>query len=240
MRLGFRLVRGVGEPAGKAIEKARTAGLVTSVHDLFVHAGLARDEVEALAEAGALEAIAGPRRSALWLARSPRDGGLFREVPLEGSAAPPELPELAPAEQLALDYGRVGLSVDDHPMRHLRAKLARRRVTRAAELEIVKHGTRVRVAGLVVGRQRPMTASGITFVTLEDETGMANLIVRKDTFEKFHAIAQHSTFLLASGRLEREGAAGKGEGSVIHVLVDKLERLDWGAEEFPGRSRDYR
>ncbi len=237
VRLGLRLVRGLGREAGLAIVRARSEGMFSSIADLASRAALDRKALDALAEAGALGTLEPDRRRAMWAARAPRVGGLFEGLEAEG-AAPPALSPVGRAEQLVLDYDRVGLSVGDHPMAHLRASL--KRVVRASELPRRPHGARVRVAGLVIGRQRPATASGITFVTLEDETGMVNLVVRPAVYERFHAVASRATLLVASGKLEREGGAGGGP-AVVHVLASSLEALAYAAHERPlaSRSRDF-
>jgi error-prone DNA polymerase len=242
LRLGLRLVKGLGEAAARRIEEARRALLpdkFTSLEQLTRLGELKKDEVEALAEAGALEALVPGRRQALWKARAPRTPGLFQVF----DAAEPEvrLPELHAAEQLMLDYGRKGLSVSDHPMNHLRKRLAKQGVVRAADLLYLKKGAPVRVAGLVLSRQQPATASGVVFITLEDETGVANLIVYSSVYEQFHHVAHHSSLLLATGELERTGDVPRASGSaeaassndgarvpVIHVIVRHLERLDRG------------
>jgi error-prone DNA polymerase len=232
LRLGLRLIRGMGQGVADAIVKARREAPFASVDDLIRRAHLRKNDAEALAEAGALSTIVSARREALWRARAPREGGLFAKLPIE----PDEdvgLPALRPLEQLALDYGRVGLSIDDHPMKHLRAGLAERGVRRAEDLRRVAHGSSVAVAGLVIGRQRPGTASGITFFTLEDETGMVNLIVHATTFAENYAVARHARLLLVEGRLERQG-------EVVHVLAETMERLLLpDGDDPPTRSRDF-
>ncbi len=238
LRLGLRLVKGLGEKAGRALEAARAERPFESVHDVIHRAHLARDEVEALAESGALETLAPGRRRALWEAHAPRLGGLFDGLALEPdtAAVAAALPPLRPQEQLVLDYGRVGLSIDDHPMRHVRPRLPDLgfpRVVTARSLERTRDGTFAAVAGLVIGRQRPQTASGITFMTLEDETGIANLVVRMDVWDAFRGIALHSKLLLARGKVEKEG-------QVIHVVVRSLHRLELpGGHSLPSRSRDF-
>jgi error-prone DNA polymerase len=234
LRLGMRLVRGLGENVARAIEAARAERPLESVTDLVHRASLHKDDIEALAEAGALATLVPERREALWRARAPRVRGLF-----DGAAIEPErdvgLPKLSSMEQLLLDYGRTGLCIDDHPMKHLRASLSsrRERVLRAVDLLGKKHGQSVVVAGLVIGRQRPATASGVTFVTLEDETGVVNLVLRKDIFAAQYAVARHAKIVVARGRLEREG-------EVIHVLVKNLERLDLPrGVALDARSRDF-
>ncbi len=140
---------------------------------------------------------------------------------------------MRPITQLALDYGRVGLSLHDHPMRHLRESLRPRGVRRAEELASLPDGASIEVAGLVIGRQRPGTASGVTFITLEDETGLVNLVVMSAVFAESYGVARHARMMLVSGRLERRGA-------VIHVLARKLSRLRLPDGEEPNvRSRDF-
>jgi error-prone DNA polymerase len=232
LRLGLRQIRGLGEGVTRAILAARAEAPFASLQDLIRRARLKKNEIEALAEAGALEPLVPARRDALWRARAPREGGLFEGMEIE----PDEdvgLPELQPLEQLALDYGRVGLSIDDHPMRHLRERLDPRGVRRAVDLRKLRHGARVTVAGMVIGRQRPGTASGVTFVTLEDETGMVNLIIQKEVFAENYAVARHAPLLLVEGRLERQG-------EVVHVLALALERLLLPDGDEPrARSRDF-
>jgi error-prone DNA polymerase len=204
----------------------------TDLQDLIRRTGLKKNEVEALAEAGALEALVPGRREALWRARAPRAPGLFEGMPIEEDRDIGLRP-LRPFEQLVLDYGRVGLSLSGHPMTHLRSALNRRGVRRAQDLKAMHNGEPVRVAGLVLGRQRPATASGVTFVTLEDETGMVNLIIQKKLFEENYAVARHARIMLVEGRLERQG-------DVIHVLAKALERLRMPVgDEPPLRSRDF-
>jgi error-prone DNA polymerase len=240
LRLGLRQVRGLGRAAADAIVAARAAAPFAHMDDFLRRTRVAKDEVEALAEAGALVALVPGRRDALWKARAPRLGGLFEGVPLE-PGDDPKLAPLRPVEQLVLDYGRVGLSLADHPMRHVRAALERKglerrgraRVRLTKELATMRDKSQVAVAGLVIGRQRPATASGVTFVTLEDESGVANLVVQKRVFDEHYVIARHAKILLVHGRVERQG-------EVVHVLVRRMERLDLpGGEPLVAPSRDF-
>ncbi|MFT3769536.1 MAG: error-prone DNA polymerase [Minicystis sp.] len=132
IRLGLRQIRGLGQSTGEAIVRARAEAPLASLRDLVNRAGLKKNDVEALAEAGALATLVPERREALWRARAPREGGLFDGIDIERDEDV-GLPRLRPIEQLALDYGRVGLSIDDHPMAHLRADLARRGARRAED-----------------------------------------------------------------------------------------------------------
>jgi error-prone DNA polymerase len=232
LRLGMRQIKGFGQAAAEAIIAARQEGPFAGVADLVRRAGLKKNEVEALAEAGALEALVPSRREALWRARAPRLEGLFEDVALE-EEKDVGLPKMRPAEQLVLDYGRLGLSLTDHPLRHFRDRLEAQGAITTAALKDRRHGETVRIAGLVVGRQRPATASGVTFVTVEDETGVANVVVRKQLFESSYAAARYAKILLVVGRLEKKGG-------VVHVVAEELERLDVpGKKGLNTRSRDF-
>jgi error-prone DNA polymerase len=232
MRLGFRLVKGMSQAAGEAIMAARSEAPFASLQDLVRRASLKKNEIEALAEAGALTPLIPARRDALWRARAPREGGLFEGMSLEREEDVGLRPMPA-LQQLALDYGRVGLSLDDHPMKHVRDELRRRGVRKAEELRALRDGSTVRVAGLVIGRQRPGTAKGITFFTLEDESGMVNLIVEARLFGDNYSVARHAPMLLVKGRLERQG-------EVVHVLALTLQRLSLpGGAEIALGSRDF-
>ena len=240
LRLGLRLVRGLGEPSGRAIEAARAERPFSSLEDLTRRASLKKTYVEALAEAGALEDLVQGRRQALWKARAPRTGGLFESLDaLEPSVV---LPPLRGAEQLLLDYARKGLSVSDHPMCHLRAEMQKRKVVTAARLEQVAQGASVDVAGLVLTRQRPGTASGVVFITIEDETGSVNLVLWSRVFEAYYLAARHAVLLFASGKVERQVTPPRPDEvgkptPIVHVIAAHLERLD--SPGIDSRSRDF-
>ena len=244
VRLGFRLVKGLGEATAERIVQAREASPLASLDDLVRRAAVKKDEVEALAEAGALEPVVRGRRHALWKARAPRVGGLFHQHDMREPSV--TLPPLHRSEQLLLDYGRKGLSVSDHPMNHLRARLKKEGVVTAAQLLDVEQGRRVSHAGLVLARQRPGTASGIVFVTLEDETGVANLVLRRHVFEKFRLEARHATLMRVWGKVERhvnrvnpKSRLKSKPTPVIHLLVDSVTRLDVPGRDVEFTSRDF-
>ena len=142
---------------------------------------------------------------------------------------PVELPQMSAAEEVLADYRTQGLSLEGHPMEFLREGLNRLGVSPAGRLSRLPHGGPVRVAGIVLVRQRPGTAKGITFVTLEDETGVANLIIRPDVWKRWRSAALGATILLASGRLQRQGR-------VIHVLTTQLENLSSRMKELGGNA----
>jgi error-prone DNA polymerase len=229
IRVGLRLVRGMGKKSGLRIEEARKAGgPFATLEELAERASLQRDELDALAEAGALEPIVNERRKAMWKVRAPRGEGLFAGIDL-GDDAPP-MPPLTRAEQLVLDYERTGVSVGDHPMRLLRPSLPKG-VRSSSELTKIAHGARVTTAGMVICRQRPQTASGVVFITLEDEAGFINLILYTHVFDRLRHVATTSALLTAHGQIERDG-------EVIYVIVSRLERLAI-PKALPSMSRDF-
>jgi error-prone DNA polymerase len=204
VRLGLGQVKGLREAAAHRLVAARQAQPFVSADDLCARAGLSREEVTALAEVGALGSLGLQRRAALWQAeRAARPPGpLFR-----GHAPVPEpspLREMTVAERLVADYRGTGVTVGPHPMVLRRADWARLGVTPAAGLAGLPGGRRVRVAGAVVVRQRPGTAKGFVFLSLEDETGIANAIVRPALFERTRATLVHEPFLLVDGVLQHE------------------------------------
>src|SRR5581483_10609261 len=160
------------------------------------------------------------RRRALWAVKGLRDEGmpLFAGLAPEqrqGDEPPVRLPEMRLGEHIVSDYSFLELSLKAHPMALLRQSFTREGVARAADLATIEPGSLVTVAGLVLVRQRPGSASGVVFVTLEDETGIANLVVWPDTFERFRAQVMGATLMLCRGRLQREGL-------VIHVVAEEL------------------
>jgi error-prone DNA polymerase len=235
VRLGLRLIRGLPEIAGQAIAAARLTPY-RSVAELAARAGLGRGAIARLAEADAFRSLELDRRSALWQAldQTPR----VEELPLlagldEGDPTPPALPGLTPQEEVYADYQSSGLTLRQHPVSFFRAELDALAVTPAEGLYDWPHGQPVKVAGIVLMRQRPGTAKGITFVTLEDETGIANLIVHARTWQRYELAARRATALIASGRLERKDR-------VVHIIVTRLENLQSRLQELRHRSRDFR
>jgi len=187
-----------------------------SIDDLVAHAGLRRDELVTLANIGALNAFGYDRRSALWQAeRAVRPGGeLFDDAPPpvgdlpdahgdETNAACPLRP-MTEAERVVADYAGMGLTAGRHPMALRREELAMRGVLRASDLARAPKGRRVRVAGMVITRQRPGTAKGFVFLTLEDETGIANIIVRPDLFARDRVAIIGEPFLMIDGVLQQQ------------------------------------
>jgi error-prone DNA polymerase len=232
LRVGLHAVRGLPRAVGDAVVAAREAGLFTSLGDLVRRAGLSRAWLVRLAEADALGALAPDRRSAVWrsLGLEADAGDLFAGVsPAEPD---PGLPPATAAEELSADFATTGLSARGHPMAVLRPSLASGRVRTARELSRLPDRAPVEVAGLVIVRQRPETAGGIVFVSLEDETGIANLVVTPEVYERCRTVVRGAPYLVARGRLERNGA-------VVNVKVDSVAPLAL-APAVGRRAREFR
>ena len=243
IRLGLRLVSGLGEDAGRRIEKARTVRPFESVEDLTARAGLDKKELVTLAESGALDELSGGRREAIWKVVSPRATGLFEGT--ESEEDRPSLAKMTRAEQLVLDYERTGVSVSDHPMKLLRTQLPKKTLS-SRDIMALRSGTKVSVAGMVICRQRPGTASGVVFVTMEDEFGFSNLVLWSKVFEKYRHVATSSRLLMVHGRIERsDDPKGKRPSdpnapqSVVYVIAERLERLDTKLPAMNSMSRDF-
>jgi error-prone DNA polymerase len=244
VRLGLRLVKGLGEDAGRRIERARAERAFDSAEDLMARASLDRKAIFALAESGALDTLTGGRRQALWSVAAPPLEGLF-EGKGRGEAAP-RLPAMSRAEQLVLDYERTGVSVSDHPMRILRPKLPKRFKT-SRDILALRSGAKVSVGGLVICRPRPATASGVVFVTMEDEHGFLNLVVWSKVFDAHHQVATTARLLAVHGKIERsdaaKGSAGRPDpnvpSAVVYVVAERLEKLDAELPALVPVSRDF-
>ena len=214
VRLGLATMRGVRGPALKAMFVARKEKPFESLADFLRRTRFSAAERRVLAGAGALNALAGHRRSALWKVDAFHDGDdLFRE------AAPDDEGELSPLERMTLlerlqaDYTHLSLTTGAHPMKLARPLLPD--VRPAGELKDVRAGERVRICGSVITRQRPGTAKGFCFITLEDETGLANAIVRPQLFEEARLVINLEPALVITGRLQNE----KG---VIHIMAEEI------------------
>jgi error-prone DNA polymerase len=232
LRLGLSLVRGLSRDGARRLAEARGDDAFESVQAMAERAALDRGDLEALSAAGALAGLAGNRHRAAW-----RVTGVERPLPLLPALHIPEgLPLLrAPGEgeDIVADYRSLGLTLGRHPLALLRTRLAAAGWLTAAELWERPSGERVRTGGIVVTRQRPGSASGVTFVTVEDETGQANLIVWQSLGERQRRILLGSRLLGVSGELQREG-------DVLHVIARRLEDRSSLLGELAARSRDFR
>jgi error-prone DNA polymerase len=232
LRVGLHAVRGLPRTVGDTILEARRAAPFTSLGDLVRRARVSRAWLVRLAEAGALGALAADRRSAVWrsLGIEADPGDLFAGL----SPSEPD-PDLAPAgagDEVSADFATAGLSVRGHPMSVVRPALASGLVRTAREVARLPDRAPVEVAGLVIVRQRPETSKGIVFVSLEDETGIANLVVMPDVYERCRSVVRGAPFLLARGKVERSGA-------VVNVRVDSVAPLAL-APGVGSRAREFR
>jgi error-prone DNA polymerase len=233
VRLGLRLVSGLPEAHGLAIEaQRRTQGSFSSVDELAHRARLPKRSLSLLAQAAALDSLAGHRRQAHWRAigieRLP--GALAGTSAKENSL---RLPRPHEGEEIAADYRSLGLTLRRHPLALLRGKLDRLRVLRAADLREISSGRKVRIAGIVTHRQRPETASGVIFMSLEDETGISNLIVWPSiqTEQRQPVFAAH--LMVVEGELQNEM-------NVIHVIAEKVRDYSHWLGRLHTESRDFR
>jgi error-prone DNA polymerase len=222
VRLGFRQIKGLKEKADiPPLLKAREEGARTPAE--FAQAGVPQRALELLAEADAFASVGLSRREALWAVKglkgehkAPVQAPLLAGLPLfEDRVA---LPEMAATQEVAEDYRTTSLSLKAHPVGFYRPMLTRRGVITAERLLSVKDGQRVSVAGLVLIRQRPGTAKGVVFVTLEDETGVANAVVWKDRFEADRNVVMTASFLVVHGRVQRAE-------NVIHIVAETFTDL---------------
>jgi error-prone DNA polymerase len=200
MRMGLRYVRGLRERVGRAIVEAREARAFGSSHDLARRAQLDRDELETLAAIGALAPLGGTRRTNLWTVAAPHPGPLFADPP----GQPSPLSDMTDVERLAADYAGTSVTLGRHPMALRRAALRTRDVLSARELSAVQDGAKVQVAGSVIVRQRPGTAKGFVFLSLEDETGIANVIVTPPIFARHRLALVSEPYLLVDGIAQRQ------------------------------------
>ena len=215
IRLGLHLVAGLKEAAGRRIEVARAAKQFRSVRDLVERAALDQGDAKALARADALRELAGHRLQAVWttgVAAVP-DWPLAPSDEAEERQSAAELQPMTLGQEVLADFGSTGLTLRAHPMRLVRSQLSG--VYRACDLGRVPSGRRIRVAGLVTCRQRPGTASGVTFVTLEDETGNTNVVVWRDVAEKQRRALIASRLMIVYGTLEHQGP-------VTHLIAVEL------------------
>ncbi|MXN64977.1 DNA polymerase III subunit alpha [Stappia sp. GBMRC 2046] len=223
VRLGFRQVKGVGQEDMRRLVENRGHGY-DSVRDLWLRSNLPRSVIERLAEADAFRSLGLDRRAALWAAQGLEDGGTLQRLPLFDKAElgdlrkepDADLPPMPPGEHVVADYRTLTLSLKAHPASFVRPKLDAMRVLRCEGLRTMRNNHWTSVAGLVLVRQRPGTASGVIFMTIEDETGIANVVVWPKVFERFRAVVLGARFVKVSGKVQ-------SDQGVIHVIANRLE-----------------
>jgi len=213
IRLGFRLMQGINNSHVQQMAKTRRERSFTSMQDFRQRSSFDRDELRILAKAGALNPLAEHRRDALWSIENEfYQGELFLETP---STSP--LNPMQPVERLEADFDTMRLTTGPHPMAYIRESLPKD-IWRSADLPFAENGSRICVAGLAICRQRPGTAKGFVFISLEDETGISNVIVTPSLFEKNRLVITQETFLLIEGIFQIRS-------EVVHIRAKKIERL---------------
>lgn len=232
IRMGLRYVKGLGEREREALEGRTEA--YRDLADFARRTQLGKRALLALAEAGAFASFGLDRRRALWAVR-----GLFSTDPegleLAPSVAPEALPRFRPltrSDAVNWDYRASRHSAHGHPMERLRPELSRRRIPDARTVNTLPSGRRITYVGLVICRQRPRTESGVTFMTLEDETGFVNLVVWRPVFERYQIVAKSAALLEVRGRLETEQG-------VTHLIADELRDPRLPEDLGRPRSRDF-
>ena len=232
VRLGLNYVRGVRKETAEAIVSARCVRPFSSINDVVRRVpGLRKPELRMLAEVGALNSLGGHRRDALWEAeRALRPAGSLFEA-VEAAEPPSPLAPMTAPERIRADFYGTGVTIGPHPMKLYREGLRTRGVVAAEDLQYEKHGRLVRVAGCVICRQRPGTAKGFMFLSLEDETGIANAIVEPDLFDAFRKTLVTAPYLLVEGILQNQQGA-------ISVKLNRAEPLNFEVAEVP--SHDFR
>lgn len=238
LRLGLRMIRGFSqEVAERVVDQRKRLGPFSDLADLRRRTQIGQALVSRLADSGALDSLAGDRRAAYWQAlaqeKNPTERTLLEATGADDDdAVPSALKRMSEIEEVYADYSTTGLSLRAHPISFVRDRLDQLRVTPASDLSALRDGKFLRVAGIVLIRQRPSTAKGITFVTLEDETGSLNLVLKPEIWQRHYKVARSSNAWLAHGVLEnREG--------IIHILVGRIEDLSRHVEKLNLRSRDF-
>jgi error-prone DNA polymerase len=217
VRLGLDSVKGIGSELAERIVTVREEAPYSDIRDLSRRAGLTAAQLEALATAGAFDGFGLDRRQALWMAGySEHDGQLPGSTP---TPPPPMLPGMSAMEVTLADLWATRISTDVHPIQHYRTALAAAGVRAVGELVEVEPGRRVHVAGLVTHRQRPGTAGGVTFLNLEDETGMLNVICSQGVMRVHRQAARNKVAVVIRGKLERQDG-------VTNLVADRVEPLD--------------
>jgi error-prone DNA polymerase len=214
LRLGLHMIRNLPHAAGACVVAARQQGPVLDVEDLARRAGLDKRALNALAASDALASLSGHRRNALW-----QTLGIDADTPLLAEARIQEPPcMLSPpseGENVVADYAHLGLSLRRHPLAILRPRLRSLKLASSEDLRTARDGQLLRVAGLVTCRQRPATKSGVTFLTLEDESGCINVVVWRDIAERQRRELLNARLLGIDGKVERQG-------TVIHLIAARL------------------
>jgi len=249
VRLGLEQVHGLGQTCGRRIEEARSTGRFMSIHDLTNRCHVTQGQLLSLARAGALRSMSGSRRQAVWssMERKPEPGSMPLFEGLAGNGFNETessfdemayLPAMSPLEEVLSDYCASGLSLKAHPLQFIRSHLMQHGVVTAAGACSRPEGSRVAVVGIVLSRQRPATAKGIIFLTLEDETDVVNVVVPKAVWQECDPKDRRMPVIMVKGRIQRRG-------NVVHLLARRL--VAWSEDDanelslidLPKMSRDF-
>jgi error-prone DNA polymerase len=239
VRLGFRYVKGVGERAWGKIEGEREKGPYSSLRDFYRRAGLEREAIENLILVGGMDCFGMPKRQLLW-----QLGLVLKEevdrLPLEFPDQEVELPEMTEMEEVASDYRIQGLSCRCHPMQVLRKSISRDGILKSSEIEELFDNTRVRMAGCVVSKQAPLTAKGHVFLTLEDENGLVNVILKPQIYEKYRYIARREPLIVVEGILQKKDSIVNIEAERLLPLRDERHRQRTMYPDPAPKARNFR
>jgi len=228
VRMGLRFVKGLAKADAETIVRHQPFESLDEIARL-----VGRGALEALAEAGALESLEKDRRRALWqVSGSGSAGSVGAELALEDRAEIPELERLNEFETIAWDHLRTAHSVRGYPLEPLRDELRRHGLPTAAELVAKGNGGKADFAGIVICRQRPATAKGVVFMTLEDETGFVNVILWQSVLDRYPVLARTASFLGVSGTLQ-------AEGRVVHLVATRLWVPELAQKPVNAASRDF-
>ena len=231
LRMGLRYVKGLREADWQRIGNARRNGPFRSLADLASRTGLRQDILDRLAEAGALTPRTSRRRQVLWQVQGLHAAG-GDALSLKTPEAPVPFEPLSDLESIVWDYRTTDHSPRGHPLTHLRKQLAASGLPDAVTVQRMPHGRRVDYAGIVISRQRPKTAKGVIFMTLEDETGFVNVILWQNVYEKFRVTAKALSFMGVSGTLQNESG-------VAHLVAESVWRPKLDTEPVRRKSRDF-
>jgi error-prone DNA polymerase len=231
VRMGLRYVKGLGEKEWERISRARREQPFLSLRDFARRTGLDEGSLSALAESGALDGLHIARRTALWevrrLARAQKES-----LSLPARERQPGFAPLSDFEEVDWDYRRTSHSTRRHPLEPMRASLIRHDLPDARTVASMQNGAKVRYAGLVICRQRPGTAGGVVFMTLEDETGFVNAVVWESVFQRYAVLARTVSFLGITGKLQVEDG-------VVHLVAEELWEPRLELKPANARSRDF-
>ena len=235
VRLGLCMVSGLKESVAQRISTQRAKAPFASTQDLALRCSLDVGDLRALASADALHTLSGHRRQQVWDAAALRPApALLRGVPVDEDIL--QLPAATEGEEVSFDYAAVGLTLRSHPLLLLRGPLSKQKLLTAAQMHDYPSGRLVRACGIVTMRQRPQTAKGVVFITLEDETGSVNVIVWKAVTERFREVVYQSRLMAVYGVWQRDEATG---GQVRHVIAKRVVDMTYSLGELATTSRDF-